>query len=685
MFFFTSGSSSLCSSAGGGGGLQLGAAAAAAAATAALAGGGGGVTVSSAGGNSCGAATPPHLMHAPAAGGGGGGLDLLLQLALQRLLLLRPPSSPPFFLLLLPPLLLYVCYRWWRHHPRYGRNVGPPVYPVLGSLPAMLRNRERFLDWTTDALRAAAPAGRHAVRNVMPLGGPEFLDAAHPAAVEHVASRRFGSVYVKGPEVHAVFRDLLGDGIFNVDGEMWRAQRRVVAHEFAGSGVRDLFLERADAEVRDRLVPLLVAAVAGAGPGGGEGRTVVDLQDVFVRFGFDNMCQVALGMDPACLCPDLPDVPFERAFNDAALACVERFYYAAPVLWKIKRALNVGSERRFRDARKVVDDYAFSVIRARRAQLLLLQQQQRQQGGGGGGGAGEEEVAEEEGHQQQPPPPPPPDLLSRYMMSESNYSDAFLRDVVVSYMIAGKDSTPSVLAWFFCLLWDHPHVERACLAEIQAVLDARRRRGGAAPQHPPASTTSSPSSPTSSFTFEELRGMHYLHAALSEVLRLYPTAPASMRCAAAADQLPDGTRVRKGARVAYNSYAMGRMPGVWGADCLEFRPDRWLGPDGAFRPESPYKFTAFHAGPRMCPGRDVAYLQMKLVVAALLPRFRFVRAPGYVPRPEFALVMRLKGGLPVTVQLRREHGDGVSVGGRVCCAEQSSSGGGALEQGEQQH
>jgi len=93
--------------------------------------------------------------------------------------------------------------------------------------------------------------------------------------------------------------------------------------------------------------------------------------------------------------------------------------------------------------------------------------------------------------------------------------------------------------------------------------------------------------------------------------------------------LPDGTRVRKGARVSYMIYAMGRHGAASGAkDALEFRPERWLTPQGTLRLESPFKFVAFNAGPRTCLGRDMAYIQMKSVASCILRQYRLAVVPG---------------------------------------------------------
>ncbi|PHT40602.1 CytochromeB1 [Capsicum baccatum] len=138
-----------------------------------------------------------------------------------------------------------------------------------------------------------------------------------------------------------------------------------------------------------------------------------------------------------------------------------------------------------------------------------------------------------------------------------------------------------------------------------------------------------------SITEEVLEKMHYLHATLTETLRLYPAVLVDGRCADADDVLPDGFHISKGDGVYYLSYAMGRMPYIWGNDAEDFRPERWL-KGGIFQPESPFKFIAFHAGPRICLGKDFAYRQMKILSMALLHFFRIyigksIRNPKYAP------------------------------------------------------
>lgn len=96
----------------------------------------------------------------------------------------------------------------------------------------------------------------------------------------------------------------------------------------------------------------------------------------------------------------------------------------------------------------------------------------------------------------------------------------------------------------------------------------------------------------------------------------------------------------------YAIYAMGRMESIWGKDCREFKPERWL-KDGKFMSESAYKFTAFNGGPRLCLGKDFAYYQMKYVAASIICRYHVKVVENHIVEPKIALTMYMKHGIKV--------------------------------------
>ncbi|RHN78332.1 putative alkane 1-monooxygenase [Medicago truncatula] len=97
---------------------------------------------------------------------------------------------------------------------------------------------------------------------------------------------------------------------------------------------------------------------------------------------------------------------------------------------------------------------------------------------------------------------------------------------------------------------------------------------------------------------------------------------------------------------------MGRMENIWGKDCLEFKPERWLTEDGHFMSESAYKFTAFNGGPRLCLGKDFAYYQMKYVAANIIFRYHIKVVENHLVVPKLALTLYMKHGLKVNLHRR---------------------------------
>ena len=95
------------------------------------------------------------------------------------------------------------------------------------------------------------------------------------------------------------------------------------------------------------------------------------------------------------------------------------------------------------------------------------------------------------------------------------------------------------------------------------------------------------------------------------------------------------------------------MKSTWGEDCLEFRPERWMSSDGnKFVMHDSYRFVAFNAGPRICLGKDLAYLQMKSVAASVLLRHKLAVVPGHKVEQKMSLTLFMKYGLKVNVNHR---------------------------------
>lgn len=462
----------------------------------------------------------------------------------------------------------------------------PKSYPLIGSYLAIKANTIRRLDWITGFLQTSSAA---TITLNHPFGRRQVF-TANPAVVEHILKTKF-PIYKKGPQsIHTLF-DFLGHGIFNVNDESWKFQRQIASHEFNTKSLRRFVETVVDTELTDRLIPLLSDS-AGSG-------TVLDFQDILQRFAFDNICKIAFGYDPAYLDLSLPQADFAQSFDDAANLSSERFQTFHHVFWKIKRFFGVGSEIRLKKVTSDVRNFARDIVREKKLELKE--------------NSSLESV----------------DLLSRFL-SSGHSDETFVTDIVISFILAGRDTTSAALTWFFWLISKHPEVESEILREIRGKSD--------------------------SAIFQEVKDMVYTHASICEAMRLYPPVPVDGKVATAADVLPDGTEVKKGTVVTYHVYAMGRMESIWGFDWAEFKPERWLERDAegkwSFVGRDPYAYPVFQAGPRICLGREMAFLQMKRVVAGVMRRFKLV--PVMKEEPQFIahLTAKMKNGFPVRVEER---------------------------------
>ncbi|MCL7035709.1 hypothetical protein MKW94_029256 [Papaver nudicaule] len=442
----------------------------------------------------------------------------------------------------------------------------PKSYPLIGSTFAILSNKHRMNQWMADVLQQCA------TRTFVMRGfvGPARVWTANPENVKHILQTQFPN-YPKGEMLTGILSDFLGNGIFNTDGNNWKLQRKLASHEFNTKSLRKFIEDVVKIELSDRLIPILETTA--------DQNSVLDLQDILQRFAFDNICKISFGFDPAYLSPSLDRTEFATAFDDATRLSTRRFGYVLPF-------------KKLRQAILTVRESARKLVKKKQQELKKKSSVEAT------------------------------DLLSRFIRDD-DLDDDFVIDIVISFILAGQDSTSAALTWFFWLVSCHPNVERGILEEIDEISDQPG--------------------------YEDAKEMVYIHAALSESMRLYPPVPNDSKQAAGDDVLPDGTNIKKGMRVIYSPYAMGRMDNLWG----------WLDIDKAtgksqFVSRDPYTYPVVVAGPRMCLGKEMSFLQMKMLVVEISRRFQVVPAEvtGFEPVFVSFLTSKMKGEFPVKIQRR---------------------------------
>lgn len=217
-----------------------------------------------------------------------------------------------------------------------------------------------------------------------------------------------------------------------------------------------------------------------------------------------------------------------------------------------------------------------------------------------------------------------PDLLDLLMAGEDPKSGRKmtteeLRDNLLTFIVAGHETTALTLSWALYLCAFDPAVQDRARAEAQSVLGTR------------------------SATAEDVARLPFIRQVIDETLRLYPPAAFLSRTAQKDDELC-GREVRRGDTVILPIYALHRHKKLWE------NPDRF--DPGRFAPghkTDRFAFLPFGDGPRICIGANFAIQEAVIILATLLARFRFARIPGKDPKPVMILTLRPEGGVWLSV------------------------------------
>lgn len=196
-----------------------------------------------------------------------------------------------------------------------------------------------------------------------------------------------------------------------------------------------------------------------------------------------------------------------------------------------------------------------------------------------------------------------------------------LRDQILTFIVAGHETTANALAWTHYLLSQHPEAERQVQLEVAEVLGGRTPEAGDLPR------------------------LTYTRRVIEESMRLYPPVYVLIRDAKVDDEI-GGYRIPARSMIFLSPYVTHRHPEFWPAP-EEFDPDRFLPERVAERPR--FAWYPFLGGPHQCIGQEFAMMEMTLIVARLAQSFTLRLVPGTRVEPKPMLSLRPRFGLPMFV------------------------------------
>jgi len=369
-------------------------------------------------------------------------------------------------------------------------------------------------------------------------------------------------------------------GVFSANGEQWKRQRPMVMAGFDPAHIKAYFPMLL--KVTERFARRWQRAAAGAASVGNTGNAgdtrssghgtgeSIDLQADLMRYTVDVTAGLAFGADINTI--ESEEETIQRHLDKVLPALFKRLM--APFSWinrlptpanlalaKHLEALHTAVDGFIADARRRID--ANPALRADPANLIEAMVVARDTEGSG-------------------------------------LTDQDVSGNVLTMLLAGEDTTANTLAWMIYLLSRNPDALRRARGEVRALL------GG-------------PSSELRLPTREQLQSLDYIEACTNETMRLKPVAPVMVN-EAVRDSVVAGIRVPKGQLVVCLMRPSATDERHF-KNAKTFDPSRWLDATATSSTSNKRVAMPFGAGPRLCPGRYLAVLEMKMVMAMLLANF----------------------------------------------------------------
>ena len=377
-------------------------------------------------------------------------------------------------------------------------------------------------------------------------------------------------------------------GVFAAEGEDWRRQRRIVTAALNRAKLKDFFPTLA--VTVGRLQRCWERAADASEP--------VDLCRDLMRFTVDVTMQLAFGVDANTL--ETPGPVIQRHL-DKVFPVLHRRVNSAFPWW---RYIRLPSDRALDRALVALEREVGDMVRAARERMAAEPERR----------AAPANFLEA--------------ILAAVETEESGFTDAEIFANAGTLLLAGEDTTANSMAWTIHYFTKYPeHFERV-RHEVDAVVAPEPVIG----------------------SLEQTNKLPFLDAFCNEVMRLKPVAPLHV-LEPVADATILGCAIPRGTPIMMLVRRMATRDENFG-EGSRFDPDRWLvPPESRTYPHDRRAFVPFGAGPRLCPGRSLALLQIRTVLAMLCRNFQVEPVRGGTDVDEYLAFTMMPSNL--SVRLRR--------------------------------
>nr|QCU55166.1 carotene epsilon-monooxygenase [Camellia fraterna] len=424
-------------------------------------------------------------------------------------------------------------------------------------------------------------------------GPRNFVVVSDPAIAKHVL-RNYGK-YAKGL-VAEVSEFLFGSGFAIAEGQLWTVRRRAVVPSLHKTYL-SVIVDRVFCKCAERLVEKLKTNALNG--------SAVNMEENFSQLTLDVIGLALFNYNFDSLTTDSPVIDaVYTALKEAEARSTDLLPY-----WKINALCKI-------IPRQIKAEKAVTLIRKTVEELINKCKEIVESEG--------ERIDEEEYVNETDP-----SILRFLLASREEVSSIQLRDDLLSMLVAGHETTGSVLTWTAYLLSKDPSSLSKAQEEVDRVLQGR------------------------SPTYEDIKNLKFLTRCINESLRLYPHPPVLLRRAQVADVLPGNYKVNPGQDIMISVYNIHHSPQVW--DRAEvFVPERF-DLDGPMPNETntDFRFIPFSGGPRKCIGDQFALLEAIVALAIFVQHMDFELLPDQNISMTTGATIHTDNGLYIKVSQRQ--------------------------------